>query len=140
MTAMKHKDTRNCFNPHTHAGCDVFKKKNYNEIGVSIHTPTQGVTSGGSYHIQIRRVSIHTPTQGVTVIPSVIPAVIPGFNPHTHAGCDFARGFVFHLHFCFNPHTHAGCDIERDMISQRTKVSIHTPTQGVTVLLVQLAH
>ncbi len=44
MTAMKHKDIRNCFNPHTHAGCDTTNLTQNNEIIVSIHTPTQGVT------------------------------------------------------------------------------------------------
>ena len=32
----------------------------------------------------------------------------------------------------FNPHTHAGCDIARCHFFIFKKVSIHTPTQGVT--------
>ena len=32
----------------------------------------------------------------------------------------------------FNPHTHAGCDWEADPIALPARVSIHTPTQGVT--------
>ena len=36
--------------------------------GISIHTPTQGVT-GGAYAVALlRRISIHTPTQGVTYV------------------------------------------------------------------------
>ena len=54
------------FNPHTHAGCDT----NSPDIGtdglVSIHTPTQGVTSKSGYGVTSHHVSIHTPTQGVT--------------------------------------------------------------------------
>ena len=37
----------------------------------------------------------------------------------------------------FNPHTHAGCDLTPAMHHSRITVSIHTPTQGVTVLLAQ---
>ena len=34
---------------------------------------------------------------------------------------------------CFNPHTHAGCDHFSQIVqSECFKVSIHTPTQGVT--------
>ena len=79
-------------------------------------------------------VSIHTPTQGVT-----------GWMCHK-----------WQIYLCFNPHTHAGCDLAvhlacRDYVFQSThprrvwreiaiyfgeqfKVSIHTPTQGVTAL------
>ena len=55
---------------------------------VSIHTPTQGVTNGIFAFMGRRDVSIHTPTQGVTVQKGMYQPV-PGFNPHTHAGCDF---------------------------------------------------
>ena len=33
-----------CFNPHTHAGCDATPEKSAKVEIVSIHTPTQGVT------------------------------------------------------------------------------------------------
>ena len=33
----------------------------------------------------------------------------------------------------FNPHTHAGCDSVFDSVQFDQLVSIHTPTQGVTV-------
>ena len=36
-----------CFNPHTHAGCDIGCSAPVGRIHVSIHTPTQGVTSCG---------------------------------------------------------------------------------------------
>ena len=32
----------------------------------------------------------------------------------------------------FNPHTHEGCDIRQNRIPWQQKVSIHTPTKGVT--------
>ena len=54
------------FNPHSHAGSDFVEKMFEMVGGVSIHTPTRGVTflriakKGGV------EVSIHTPTRGVT--------------------------------------------------------------------------
>ena len=34
--------------------------------------------------------------------------------------------------FCFNPHTHEGCDCSTKGEPQGIRVSIHTPTKGVT--------
>ena len=36
---------------------------------------------------------------------------------------------------CFNPHTHAGCDSTTLVVVSKTYVSIHTPTQGVTIVI-----
>ena len=82
-------------------------------IIVSIHTPTQGVTAVGYFDLISSKVSIHTPTQGVTTVLLCLLFSIPGFNPHTHAGCD--RGKDFKIVFWY--------------------VSIHTPTQGVTIVI-----
>ena len=56
-----------------------------------------------------------------------------GFNPHTHAGCDFLHGGNLASRRSFNPHTHAGCDNRYKCNYTRRRVSIHTPTQGVTL-------
>ena len=55
------------------------------------------------------------------------------FNPHTHAGCDYL--LLKYLYYCqsFNPHTHAGCDPTKLSNGANEIVSIHTPTQGVTI-------
>ena len=37
---------------------------------------------------------------------------------------------------CFNPHTHEGCDARDIMQFAWDKVSIHTPTKGVTAAIV----
>ena len=37
------------FNPHTHAGCDAEQAQLQRDWQVSIHTPTQGVTSGSCF-------------------------------------------------------------------------------------------
>ena len=146
---------RSCFNPRTHAGCDV-------------HLVTK--------LRQASEVSIHAPTQGAT--PNGARGQIASFNPRTHAGCAprLSSG-VYKRVFqsthprrvrlaalslclalgCFNPRTHAGCDAElstrqapqacvqsthprRVRPSATTddvvvfQVSIHAPTQGATVL------
>ena len=58
--------------------------------------------------------------------------LLHGFNPHTHAGCDFLFLLFNIIFLCFNPHTHAGCDANGTFSGSITGVSIHTPTQGVT--------
>ena len=55
------------------------------------------------------------------------------FNPHTHAGCDSTSSISSDQYCCFNPHTHAGCDYREIIEPGAITVSIHTPTQGVTV-------
>ena len=56
-----------CFNPHTHAGCDLNQMILTSFSNVSIHTPTQGVTIATLIRVLSIAVSIHTPTQGVTM-------------------------------------------------------------------------
>ena len=141
-----------CFNPHTHAGCDTVQRRLLCKDSVSIHTPTQGVTrrrkrnvgrycfnphthAGCDYRsLKIwgrKKVSIHTPTQGVTVAPNYAGVLMEFQSTHPRR--------VWPLNRCtigerggFNPHTHAGCDTPNLPLSVIRKVSIHTPTQGVT--------
>ena len=121
------------FNPHTYMRCDTDLFWYYSWFGgVSIHTPTWGVTwrnfpeaclclcfnphtymrcdylncQGQRY----RPVSIHTPTWGVTPCWGDWTAVV-SFNPHTYMRCDT---LLWTLH-------------------GSSKVSIHTPTWGVTI-------
>ena len=100
---------RHCFNPHTHAGCDNVHNVSGASFPVSIHTPTQGVTF--LYICNVFRIC---------------------FNPHTHAGCDNPLPRLTRVHNRFNPHTHAGCDNLQYRLTSSLRVSIHTPTQGVT--------
>ena len=59
------------FNPHSHAGSDycgwIVGAKNF----ISIHTPTQGVTTVHVHALHLFIISIHTPTQGVTAVSGV---------------------------------------------------------------------
>ena len=143
-----------CFNPHTHTGCDL---KNLNalwQVSVSIHTPIQGVTIFTIGRADVCAVSIHTPIQGVTSRTLSSFNAVCRFNPHTHTGCDRYHFQVLFASICFNPHTHTGCDIgysrkvtshtsfnphthtgcddKADVTDDQILVSIHTPIQGVT--------
>ena len=62
-----------------------------------------------------------------------INIIVMSFNPHTHAGCDCHYRLLYTDKICFNPHTHAGCDEEVKNANKVDRVSIHTPTQGVTI-------
>ena len=54
------------------------------------------------------------------------------FNPHTHEGCDSTRRTRKVTTRSFNPHTHEGCDVLGNLPKSAFRVSIHTPTKGVT--------
>ena len=77
-----------CFNPHTHAGCDVGRLRHISSIKSfqSTHPrrvwPWSGQTIHGDYGFQS--------THPRRVWPSAFPlnSRYSGFNPHTHAGCD----------------------------------------------------
>ena len=102
-------------------------------ITVSIHTPTQGVTSYMDLFLARTKVSIHTPTQGVTLGEDFYRYGI-GVSIHTPTqGVTITRWWTSTT-VCFNPHTHAGCDRRKPPNRMWLRVSIHTPTQGVTQL------
>ena len=99
------------FNPHTHAGCDLLV----------------------TYLMLLDYVSIHTPTQGVTFLRIGLPVLFRCFNPHTHAGCDdsYSGRIMFILKFQSTHPRRVWLEFFA-LYTQRQKVSIHTPTQGVT--------
>ena len=143
-----------CFNPHTHTGCDLTPADYFDGRIVSIHTPIQGVTSQQCKLIVLSQVSIHTPIQGVTYpdlqrflkrlrfnphthtgcdcLLAMIRQQVACFNPHTHTGCDTVSAETLKLAISFNPHTHTGCDYSSPYTPLLYPVSIHTPIQGVT--------
>ena len=124
------------FNPHSHAGSDTDPRYLYTILTtISIHTPTQGVTTSHIYIIitflkfqstlprrewlvlAIKRsrlimISIHTPTQGVTYL------------------CQDKSGWTQ-----ISIHTPTqGVTTMNYQKYYPTTISIHTPTQGVTQL------
>ena len=79
-------------------------------------------------------ISIHTPTQGVTRPEDKEYQDIKHFNPHSHAGSDVISASPNLVPFYFNPHSHAGSDNFSKILNQNCIIiSIHTPTQGVTL-------
>ena len=123
---------KDCFNPHTHEGCDIIDIKINVLQKVSIHTPTKGVTKDIRTIIKHSIVSIHTPTKGVTLSAHDWHYTRQCFNPHTHEGCDHMHNnrLLYH-HVSIHTPT-------KGVTSKRTRevaacfVSIHTPTKGVT--------
>ena len=100
------------FNPHTHEGCDSIRDDLSCLHGVSIHTPTKGVTMVGCGSCPACQVSIHTPTKGVTKLLSRT-SYLSMVSIHTPT-----KGVTASV-LC---------------ISHSLVVSIHTPTKGVTLL------
>ena len=122
-------------------------------IIVSIHTPTQGVTAATIFCSEFNKFQSTHPRR-VWLIYHFLHFRTECFNPHTHAGCD--RGNTYNIlpfnlfqsthprrvwlrldrsrrrWISFNPHTHAGCDYTLGIVDRWKRVSIHTPTQGVT--------
>ena len=99
------------FNPHSHAGSDSLSKSKPDPDGISIHTPTQGVT-------EILRKAAKT-----NWFQSTLPR-----REWLLIGWGFMK-----MHRNFNPHSHAGSD--KPLTAEREvqgNISIHTPTQGVT--------
>ena len=122
---------------------------------ISIHTPTQGVTtkqpvetekrlnfnphshagsdnpSNSPYNI-LGNISIHTPTQGVTIfLWQIIFVCIISIHTPTQGVTQLARPSATAVRN-FNPHSHAGSDAITKQFVCNLDISIHTPTQGVT--------
>ena len=57
------------------------------------------------------------------------------FNPHSHAGSDTNWSRWIWNNWYFNPHSHAGSDRSSSCDNTSQDISIHTPTQGVTIML-----
>ena len=106
--------------------------------GVSIHTPTQGVTKVYEILGRFKKVSIHTPTQGVTYIARTINfgKMFQSTHPRrvwlwideridglvsfqsTHPRRVWPCLVPINTTLdCFNPHTHAGCDCLDNILS-----------------------
>ena len=128
-----------------------------NNVLISIHTPTQGVTAAddgrdrepdnfnphshaGSDRLRVFvffrlvHISIHTPTQGVTLGHHVYNELRKDFNPHSHAGSDCRCQQNNCYPFQISIHTPTqGVTSRRSKSPHKQVISIHTPTQGVTI-------
>ena len=99
-----------CFNPHTHAGCDT---RHLSITLLSIMFQSTHPRRVWQFQIVCRQPlnkfqSTHP--RRVWPIANWVETWTYGFNPHTHAGCDFSFTVLVIVYTRFNPHTHAGCD------------------------------
>ena len=121
------------FNPHTHAGCDLMRSPN---LLSSLRFQSTHPRRVWRFFVRPwRRCSMFQSTHPRRVWPAlgyILNAIGLCFNPHTHAGCDNPARERLSDSLSFNPHTHAGCDLGYGYDSTALRVSIHTPTQGVT--------
>ena len=124
-------------------------------IGVSIHTPTKGVTflnamqRYGFFLFQSthpRRVwrNLHNVSHTIFVFQSTHPRRVWHSSltrylkavkfQSTHPRRVWLSVSAFTCFFVsrFNPHTHEGCDLRLLDVYAKIEVSIHTPTKGVT--------
>ena len=83
------------------------------DIGVSIHTPTQGVTIMAQFNNLLLTAFQSTHPRRVWLREAFRFGILARFNPHTHAGCDRILRAVHRTPQSFNPHTHAGCDFDQ---------------------------
>ena len=60
------------------------------------------------------------------------------FNPRTHTGCDPRTARDPSSPASFNPRTHTGCDHDPFSKEDEFYVSIHAPTRGATICIIQL--
>ena len=84
---------------------------------------------------QILHISIHTPTQGVTTWCCCTKTPRCYFNPHSHAGsdavtADYKRWQQISIHTPTQ-----GVTATESTVEVEIEISIHTPTQGVTPIL-----
>ena len=123
--------SRKCFNPHTYMRCDASDKDFWPCRLVSIHTPTWGVTWNKTNEWNSPKFqSTHLHEVWLHLFLSSRPFLC--FNPHTYMRCDvFLHPYDCYT-ICFNPHTYMRCDVVRSLRTRRFRVSIHTPTWGVT--------
>ena len=149
-----------CFNPHTHEGCDIHPDFHLVGFrGFNPHTHEGCDSTCTLMHIfmlkfqsthprrvwlistdkqfGMAKVSIHTPTKGVTFRRSKSSFVAIRFNPHTHEGCDSYGGNIgiANLKFQSTHPRRVWLCVPYTLIFA-INVSIHTPTKGVTILLI----
>ena len=148
-------NTIGCFNPHTHAGCDAKTVDKRGTVwGFNPHTHA-GCDSIWLWGIQVTYMFQSTHPRRVWHKFTWHWYGRVSFNPHTHAGCDEDFTQIRFRLRGFNPHTHAGCDYAVSVrrcfdkfqsthprrvwlylslwYTSWADVSIHTPTQGVTL-------
>ena len=97
------------FNPHSHAGSDWCLILTPQNLRISIHTPTQGVTHTYVWVFKIQNFNPHSHA-GSDQTKNIYRESNKNFNPHSHAGSDVTMLNPYYKSMDFNPHSHAGSD------------------------------
>ena len=150
-----------CFNPHTYMRCDSSVTGIFRHLSVSIHTPTWGVTFVDENNVvygMFQSTHLHEVWLGgyqqkwtMYMFQSTHLHEVWLQELHKHRQ---TSGFQStHLHEVwltdynskvlipsFNPHTYMRCDYEVYLYTRRQRVSIHTPTWGVTTFTARNLH
>ena len=124
-----------CFNPHTHEGCDFAHSFFFKISKVFQSTHPRRVWQ--PYQLSRNGFSLFQSTHPRRVWPYGCCGKLRvlRFNPHTHEGCDRPPSSPSYHSVSFNPHTHEGCDATSFYDKGNfLRVSIHTPTKGVTLI------
>ena len=104
-------------------------------FSISIHAPTRGAT-GRSDNLQLSKlISIHAPTRGATSDHVGCIIAVNDFNPRSHAGSDGRCYTEVGKYKYFNPRSHAGSDLVLLLPFFHLEISIHAPTRGATIPL-----
>ena len=127
-----------CFNPHTHTGCDVCRRTRFVTFSVSIHTPIQGVTNCQGWVLYLSMFQSTHPYRVWQDWARSFPVFLKFQSTHPYRVWLLPALLCPNL-WCFNPHTHTGCDYCLLFCVPIFDVSIHTPIQGVTIVLLQLS-
>ena len=144
-----------CFNPHTHAGCDSGRRA-MRDAGSGFNPHTHAGCDKNQHLYLIPQICFnphtHAGCDSFHLRSSQRPRMFQSTHPRrvwqkwnalllkvrlfqsTHPRRVWHRGWHEQIPMlCFNPHTHAGCDRMEILENVLSIVSIHTPTQGVTV-------
>ena len=121
-----------CFNPHTYMRCDtLFLMIFFGIRRFNPHTYMRCDHLQSPSEILAWSVSIHTPTWGVTQCKTEVTKQLMFQSTHLHEVWH-CYGKRTSIEESFNPHTYMRCDVVRSLRTRCYRVSIHTPTWGVT--------
>ena len=112
--------------------CDYSCSSSGWSFAVSIHTPTWGVTLSLLLVLTLLFVFQSTHLHEVWHRSNFTHLDHSSFNPHTYMRCDQDEAPDVRETLGFNPHTYMRCDDLQGTYQANYKVSIHTPTWGVT--------
>ena len=123
------------FNPHTYMRCDILDS-HCERIRLSFNPHTYMRCDATNLNCSIGQVQFQsTHLHEVWRQHGKASRYMQSFNPHTYMRCDLYVDVSPTICSCFNPHTYMRCDFLCWFKKICIKVSIHTPTWGVTQIV-----